>query len=412
MTQIRSQEIKLVPIDQIRPNQKNRNQHSEEQIVRLSEIIKYQGFRDPLIVSNQSGMLVSGHGRLMAALKLGLKELPVTYQDFENEDQEYAAMVSENSIAAWATLDLSGINSDLGELDPSFELDMLGIKDFVLEMADKIPLTDEDSVPEKVEPRTKLGDVYLLGEHRLMCGDSTDPIAVAKLMNDKLGDLLVTDPPYGVSYIEKNAAVHGGIVKNNIGKQIKNDSGTVEEMGALWAGLFSHADHFSDQASYYVFSPQGGELMMMMMMQAIHQSNWQLKHSLIWQKQNFVFGRCDYHYQHEPVLYGWKKKGTHNWYADRSQSSLLQFDKPHRSDLHPTTKPIDILEYLIKNSSKLGDLVVDLFCGSGSTLIASEKSGRICFGMELDPHYCDVVVTRWEQFTGQKAEMLDHAEET
>jgi DNA modification methylase len=219
-------------------------------------------------------------------------------------------------------------------------------------------------------------------------------------MGGEKGDLLLTDPPYGVSYIEKNAAVNGGRVLNNIGKEIKNDTGTVEEMAKLWAALYSHDYYFTDEASYYVFSPQGGELMMMMM-QAIHQSKWQLKHSLIWQKQNFVFGRCDYHYQHEPVLYGWKKKGKHNWYADRSQSSLLQFDKPHKSDLHPTTKPVDLLEYLIGNSTKANDKVVDIFSGSGSTLIACEKTGRCCFGMEIDPHYCQVILERFKAYSGK-----------
>jgi DNA modification methylase len=393
----------LINPKDLKTHPKNRNFHPKEQIERLAKILEYQGFRYAIKVSKLSGFITSGHGRALAAIKMGLEKVPVVYQDYDDETMEYADVLADNAIASWAELDFSGINADIGELGPDFDIDLLGIENFTVDVAEKgLP----NNIPEDVEPRTKRGDLYKLGEHRLLCGDSTNIQDVEKLMNGEKADLLLTDPPYGVSYIEKNAAVHGGMVKNNIGKEIKNDCGTVEEMGALWAHLFSHADHFTDEASYYVFSPQGGELMMMMM-QAIHQSKWQLKHSLIWEKQNFVFGRCDYHYQHEPVLYGWKKKGTHNWYADRSQSSLLKFDKPHKSDLHPTTKPVEILEYLICNSTKPNDKVADIFGGSGSTLIACEKTHRKCFMQELDQNYCDVIVTRWEEYTGQKDELIN-----
>ncbi len=290
---IQSKDIKFIHLNQIKPNPKNRNKHTKEQIDRLCKIIEYQGFRSPLIISNRSGLLVSGHGRLEAAKKLKLESVPVIYQDFEDEDQEYAAGVSENSIASWAELDLSGINEDIANLGPDFDLDYLGIENFTLDASEK-GLCDPDEIPEKVEPKTKLGDIYQLGNHRLMCGSSVDPQAMDLLMDSEIADLLVTDPPYGVSYVEKNAAVNGGIVKNAIGKEIKNDTGSVEEMGKLWADLFSMSQYFSDEASYYVFSPQGGELMMMMMMmmmmQAIHQSEWQLKHSLIWAKHGLLIG--------------------------------------------------------------------------------------------------------------------------
>lgn len=215
--ELRSRDIRIVATESIQPHPKNRNTHSEDQIDRLCRIIEYQGFRDPLIISNRSGLLISGHGRLEAAKKLGIQELPVTFQDFESDEQEYAAMVSENSIASWAELDLSGINSDLGDLGPDFDIDLLGIKDFVLEPVEKLdPQCDEDDVPGMPsEPRTKRGDIYQLGRHRLMCGSSIEITAMDALMAGVVADLLVTDPPYGVSYVEKNAAVHGGIVKKD-----------------------------------------------------------------------------------------------------------------------------------------------------------------------------------------------------
>lgn len=399
MTQIRSQEIKIVPIDQIRPNQKNRNTHSEEQIVRLSEIIKYQGFRDPLIVSNQSGMLVSGHGRLEASKRIGLKELPVTYQDFENEDQEYAAMVSENSIAAWATLDLSGINSDLGELDPSFELDMLGIKDFVLEMADKIPLTDEDSVPEKVEPRTKTGDVYILGAHRLMCGDSTSIDAVEKLMDGQKADMVFTDPPYNQS---KSG---GGFNETRPGwsehKEEHLNDFEPEELFPIFEAIGSQSGYFfcnKGLLSKYINwaeSVGGWDLLVMGKENPIPTKHKKFLSDI----EYIVFVRRTGAYFDDSLEYDFYRK-------------VRMVSVRAREYGHPTEKQVNVIEPFLKVSSPGEGTVVDLFGGTGTTLIACEKTNRKCFMMELDPHYCDIVVTRWEQFTGQKAEMLDHAEET
>ncbi len=415
---IRCQGAFSLPYTELNPFQGELKSLSKENYEKLRNEIAKTGFAfAPHIWKNpKSNMwyLVDGHQRLRTVREMVEHEdylcPPLPVVPVEADSYEEAKRRVLQGTSQYGQIENQGlyefiedVQLNVEELE-AFRFPEINLEEFKEEFYSEPESTvngDPDAVPSTTGERwVKPGDLFNLGAHRLLCGDSTSDDAVKKLMGGEKSDLLLSDPPYGVSYIEKNAAVNGGIVKNNIGKQITNDTGTVEEMGSLWAALFSHADHFTDKASYYVFSPQGGELMMMMM-QAIHQSKWQLKHSLIWQKQNFVFGRCDYHYQHEPVLYGWKKKGTHEWYADRSQSSLLQFDKPHRSDLHPTTKPVDILEYLIGNSTKVEDRVTDLFGGSGSTLIACEKTNRKCFMMEIDPHYCQVILDRYAQYSGK-----------
>jgi DNA modification methylase len=389
----------FVKVKDLKPRENNRNRHPKEQIDRLSEIIKYQGFRRPIIVSNLSGQVVCGHGRLEAAKKLGIKEVPVIYQDYIDEAQEYADHVADNALQGWSELDLSGINADLGDLGPDLDIDMLGIKDFVLEPADKLgPQCDEDEVPEYAEPRTKLGDIYKLGRHRLMCGDSTSIDDVEKLMNGELADLWLTDPPYGVGYQSNGAEdKHDKIVNDNL---------PMEEMVDFWTSAASNAlMSCTDRAAYYWFACQGGDQMMMMM--SLGKASWKVRHELIWVKDSLVMGRCDYHYKHEPILYGWKNEGTHQWFSDRKQTSVLEFPRPKRSEEHPTMKPVELIEYLIGNSSKPGQLVLDTFGGSGTTLIASEKSNRSARLMEISPKYCDIICARYERYTGKKAELIN-----
>ena len=227
--------------------------------------------------------------------------------------------------------------------------------------------------------------VIELGRHRLLCGDSTKLNDVSNLMGTKKANLLLTDPPYGVSYIEKNAAVNGGIVKNMKGKEIKNDIYNLEDSKKLWLEAMVNGYKFTtNDASYLWFACQGGDQMMMMMMMMIGDAGWKVRHELIWVKDSLVFGRSDYHYRHEPILYGWKKDGTHKFYGDRTQCSTLFYPRPNRSDFHPTTKPIGLIGYLIKNHSKEGDIVLDLFGGSGTTLLACEELNRTCYMMEVD----------------------------
>ena len=237
-----------------------------------------------------------------------------------------------------------------------------------------------------------------LGRHRLLQGDSTDISQVNKLMEGKKADLFLIDPPYAVSYIEKNAAVNGGIVWNAVGKEIKNDGYDLEKAKKLWYNLAKNAyEVTTNEASYLWFACQGGDQMMMMMMM-IGDAKWKVRHELIWVKDSFVFGRSDYHYQHEPILYGWKREGKHHFYSDRKQSSVLRFDRPHNSVFHPTSKPIELIEYLVKNHSKEGDIVLDLCGGGGTTLLACERLNRTCYMMELDEKYIEVIKERYNKF--------------
>lgn len=393
---IRCQYSELVDIHKLVPNPKNPNKHHEDQIERLAKIIDYQGMRSPIVVSKRSGFITKGHGRLEALKKIGWDKVPVDYQDYDNEAQEYADMVADNAIAEWAAQDLSMINAEMLELGPDFDVDLMGIKDFAIEPIEKYDEEKEDDVPEMpVIPVTTKGDVWLLGNHRVMCGDSTMIDDVEKLMNGEKADLWVTDPPYGVSY-QSNGA-------EDKHRKIANDSMPLDEMKDFWQSVASNAITVcSDESPYYWFACQGGDQMMMMMM-SLGDAGWRVRHELIWVKDSMVKGRCDYHYKHEPIFYGWKKKGKHNWYSDRKQTSVLEFSRPKKSDLHPTMKPVELIEYLISNSSNRGQCVLETHCGSGSTLIACEKTGRKCYGMELDEKYCDVIIKRWQDFTGKEA---------
>jgi DNA modification methylase len=409
---IRCVHKELAPISELKKkfHPKNRNKHGDDQIKRLAEILKYQGVRYCAKISYQSGYITSGHGRILAAEYNGWTEFPVDYQDYDSPEQEYADVQADNAIASWSELDLAGINMDILDMGPDLNIDLLGIKDFVIEPIEKFEAqTDQDDIPEYVEPKTKLGDIYKLGRHRLMCGDSTLIDDVEKLMCGEKADLWVADPPFGVSYMEKNAAVHGGIVKNQTGKEIKSDTKSVEELCPFWRDVASNAYMVTtDKASNYWCACQGSDKMMMMMM--MDEAGWNIRHELIWVKSSFVFGRSDYHYRHEPIIYGWKKEGTHEWCGDRKQDSVLEIDRPHKSDLHPTTKPVELFERFFLNSTKPGALILESFGGSGTSIIASEKNNRRCNTMELDPKYCDVIVSRWEKYTGKKAELVQTEE--
>lgn len=402
MTQL---EITMVPLKELKVNPKNRNKHSKDQIERMIKLIDYQGFRDPIIVSSLSGMIVAGHGRYQAAKKMKLKEVPVMVQDFKDDDQELAFQISHNAIAEWSELDFSGINEDVGTFDPSFDLELLGIHNFTIDVADKEELTDPDEIPEKVEPKAKLGDIYQLGSHRLMCGDSTNIQSIDALMSGALADCVWTDPPYNVALgmESKEQAKKRG--RRTDGLTVMNDKLSDEDFSQFLRDVFASASSVTKNGwAIYIAYPDRES-------KAFHNAfidaGWKLSSVLVWVKSALVMGRSDYHSQHEPIIYGWKPGASHQWFSDRSQSSLLKFDKPSRNGEHPTMKPVELVAYCVSNNTKNNELILDVFGGSGSTLIAAEKTGRRCYMMELDPHYIDVIIARWEKYTGQEARLIN-----
>lgn len=390
---------KLVKIKDLQSHPKNRNKHPEDQISRLASIIKYQGFRYPIKVSKLSGYVTSGHGRIEAAKLNGWKEVPVNFQDYDSEEQEYADVQADNAIASWAELDLSGINSDIGELGPDFDINLLGIKDFVVEPADKLdPQCDEDEVPEYVEPKTKLGDIYRLGNHRLMCGDSASIDAVERLMDSKKVDVIFTDPPYNVASHSTNYTTHISKGMDLLSKSEWDKDCNIEE-------LLSNILLITKPAfTAYIWTSQ-----------FLIQRIWDLFKDtgyvsyLVWNKLNPMPSMSKRHpaWNTELCVYiateGKERIYNHidgeNFLSCRSHSRVSDGS-------HPTMKPVDLIEPIILSSSNKGSLVADLFGGSGSTLIACEKTNRKCFMMELDPHYCDVIVARWEKYTGKKADLI------
>lgn len=266
--------------------------------------------------------------------------------------------------------------------------------DLETELEDDEAIDDdyEEEVPE--EPKSKLGQVYQLGRHRLMCGDSTNPDDVKKLMNGVQADLLITDPPYNVNYEGKQDSK----------MTIKNDHQEAENFYKFLLEAFTNAkDNMKAGAAFYIWHASSEAVNFN---RSAVDAGLSVRQELIWAKNRMIMGRQDYQWQHEPCLYGWADGGSHSWYSDRKQTTILNFDKPPRSDLHPTMKPIPLFDYQIKNSSKSGDNVLDLFGGSGTTLMACEQDGRNAYLMEFDPRYVDVIIDRWEKFTGKTAKLI------
>lgn len=266
--------------------------------------------------------------------------------------------------------------------------------------------THEDDFDEEkdcIKVLCKPGDIWELGDHRLACGDSTDLETVKRLMGGVKADMVFTDPPYGVSYTDKNEFLNRIDASQRLTNPIENDNNTPTEMAAFWEKAFNNLAAVSkEKMAYYITSPQGGDLLLLL--QSIANSPFSLKHMLIWNKNNHVLGRCDYNYKHEPIVYGWKKKGTHTFYGGGNfKTTVWDIPKPLKNDLHPTMKPIALVANCILDVTKEGDVVLDIFGGSGTTLIAAEQLHRKAYLMELDPHYCDVIIARWEKETGRKA---------
>jgi site-specific DNA-methyltransferase (adenine-specific) len=313
------------------------------------------------------------------------------------ELQRKAYIIADNKLALNAGWDDELLAIEFAELaDAGFDALLTGFTQEEIDALtpEQIPegLTDEDAVPEvQAEPISKLGDVWLLGKHRVMCGDSTSIETVEELMGGGLADQLITDPPYNVAYTGKTKEA----------LKIKNDSMDDESFRLFLRDAFVAADAVMKAgAVFYIWH---ADLEGYNFRGAVKDAGWTVRQCLIWKKQTLVMGRQDYHWKHEPCLYGWKEGAGHLWATDRKQTTILEFDRPSRSTLHPTMKPVDLIEYQVLNNTKGQDVVLDLFGGGGSTLIACEKTGRHARLMELDPKYADVIVRRWQEFTGKQA---------
>jgi DNA modification methylase len=393
-------QIEQIQLATLIPYINNSRTHSDEQVAQIAASIKEFGFNNPILVDKDSG-IIAGHGRLQAARKLGLTEVPCVRLEHLTETQRKAYIIADNRLALNAGWDNELLTIELNELlADGFALEILGFdSDELKTLLDPLEptegLVDEDHVPEvPEEPKTKPGDIYQLGRHRLMCGDSTSIDAVEKLMDGQKADMVFTDPPYNVAYEGKTKEA----------LTIKNDSMGDDQFRQFLRDAFTAADMVMKPGSvFYIWHADSEGYNFR---GACKDSGWTIRQCLIWQKDTMVMGRQDYHWKHEPCLYGWKDGAAHLWATDRKQTTLIQCKRPKRNDIHPTMKPVELMEYQMLNNTKGQDIVLDLFGGSGSTMIAAEKTGRIGRIMELDPKYCDVIVKRWEDFTGKKAELL------
>ena len=385
--------IELIDIESLIPYARNSRTHSDSQVAQIAASIKEFGFTNPVLIDEDGG-IIAGHGRTMAARKLGLTEVPCIRLSHLTDAQKKAYVIADNKLALNAGWDDEMLKVELQELkDLDFDLELTGFSDD--ELADllaetQVGLVDEDEAPPvPKEPITKPGDIWVMGKHRLMCGDSCSTNDMEKLCQGQLVDMWLTDPPYNVAY-------EGGT-----GLTIKNDDMGDEQFRQFLRDAYVTADIvMKPGAVFYIWY---ADVETYNFTGAVKDAGWKMSQILIWKKSSLIMGRKDYHFIHEPCLYGWKEGAAHLWASDRKQTTIFEFDKPKKNGEHPTMKPVALFEYQMLNNTKGGDIVLDSFGGSGTTLIAAEKNGRHARVMELDPKYCDVIVKRWEDFTGKKA---------
>lgn len=371
------------------PYAANAKKRDKRQINNVAESIKQYGFVQPIVI-DRDGVIVIGHCRAMAAKKLGMEEVPCVCVDDLTPEQVNALRLVDNK-SNESDWDFDLLADELPGLDLSaFDFDW-GLPE---DTTDEVTEDEAPEVDEESEPITKLGDIWQLGRHRLMCGDSTSVECVQKLMGGAQADLLLTDPPYGVDYTGKT--------KDAL--KIENDAKSDDEFIAFLQAAFEAANSvMKPGAVFYIWHADSKAYVFRM---ACQMTGWEVRQVLIWVKNAMVMGRQDYQWKHEPCLYGWKAGAGHLWASDRKQTTVLEFDRPTANKEHPTMKPVALFDYQIKNNTKGVDIVLDLFAGSGTTVAACEQNGRNAYVMEFDPKYCDVIVKRWENLTGKKAVLL------
>jgi DNA modification methylase len=382
------------PLERLIPYARNARTHSDEQVAQIAASIKEWGWTTPILV-DEGGQIIAGHGRVSAARTLGVKDAPVMVATGWTEAQKRAYVLADNKLALNAGWDNELLALELADLQAmDFDLGVVGFGkdevDALLAAKGTEGLTDPDETPEApAVPVAQSGDIWVCGKHRVMCGSSLEITAMEKLCAGDRVDCLLTDPPYNVAY-------EGGT-----GLTIKNDDMPDEDFRTFLRDAFVTADTvMRPGAVFYIWHADSEGYNFR---GACKDAGWQVRQCLIWKKNHMVMGRQDYHWQHEPCLYGWKDGAAHLWASDRKQTTILDFERPSRNGEHPTMKPVALFEYQMLNNTKPGDIVLDSFGGSGTTLIAAEKNGRAARVMELDPKYVDVILRRWQEFTGNDA---------
>ena len=424
--------IEYVDINSIKPYKNNAKTHPQEQIEQIKKSIEKFGMDDPIGVWKDE--IVEGHGRLIACKELGYTEIPIIRLDHLTDEERKAYTLAHNKLTMNSDFDIDILNEELAQFE-TIDMGDFGF-DFQFDDEDEIEVIQDEvpDVPE--EPKAKVGDIYLLGNHRLMCGDSTKAEDVIKLMDGKEADLVVTDPPYNVGIVGGSHAIPPDERKKQGKLTIENDTMNAQDFYEFLDDAFKNMyDSLKYGGVFYVWYASRE---VVNFTNALENNNLSVKQQLIWNKSSLVMGRQDYQWKHEPCIYGWKEGATHYFIDDRKQTTVIEDkkpdikkmkkdemqklleeiysdkisttvineDRPAVSDLHPTMKPIKLLARQIKNSSRINELVLDLFGGSGSTLITCEQLDRTCYMMEYDPHYVDVIIERWENLTGKKAELI------
>ncbi|MBP3954834.1 ParB N-terminal domain-containing protein [Gemmata sp. G18] len=391
-------DVEMRPVGSIRPYENN-PRANDRAVDAVAASIREFGMRQPLVV-DECDVIIVGHTRYKAALQLGLTEVPVHVARGLTPEQARAYRLADNQTATLATWDDDRLAQELVALqNADYDVSLTGFpEDELLRLLTAPPAEpagDPDDVPEPpAEPVTRPGDLWLLGRHRLLCGDATKPEDLARLLPDGPADTLLTDPPYNVAYSGKTA---DALI-------IANDDMTPEQYRTFLASALGSAlRHLSPGGAFYVWHADLAGLDVRL---ACASAGLTVRQCLVWVKSALVLGRQDYHWKHEPCIYGWNDGAPHTWLADRAQTTVLEFDKPAKNADHPTPKPVALFEYLLNNSCPTGGVVLDPFAGSGTTLVAAEQTGRTAALMELDPRYCDVVVARFESLTGTAAERV------
>lgn len=385
-----TQEMQQVEISKLVPYVNNSRTHNKEQLKKLQSSIREFGFVNPILIDRKYN-IIAGHGRVLAAKEDGLETVPCVFVDHLTEAQKKAYIIADNRLAEDAGWDKDLLSIELESLkELDFDIDLLGFDpaelNTLLNSAEDVKEDDFDVEGELKNPNiTKQGDLWILGRHRLLCGDSTKSETYEKLMDGKKANLIVTDPPYNVKY------------EGTAGK-IQNDNLSADAFFNFLFASFSNMEKvLADDGSIYVFHADTEGLNFR---KAFSDAGFYLSGTCIWKKQSLVLGRSPYQWRHEPVLFGWKKRGKHQWYSDRKQTTIWEFDRPSKNAEHPTMKPVSLVAYPLGNSSLTNSIVLDPFGGSGSTLIACEQTDRICNTIELDEKFCDVIVKRYIEQVG------------